>query len=44
MGRETATDVVSDGGSAVIIGRSKARVNETVAELSNKGASLGHHR
>ena len=41
MGRETATDVVSGGGSAVIIGRSTARVNETVAELSNKGQVWG---
>ena len=36
MGRQVALDVVNHGGHAVIIGRSKARVNDTVAELSSR--------
>ncbi|WP_409435793.1 SDR family NAD(P)-dependent oxidoreductase [Mycobacterium sp. SMC-14] len=36
MGRQVAFDVVNHGGQAVIIGRSKARVNDTVAELSSR--------
>jgi NAD(P)-dependent dehydrogenase (short-subunit alcohol dehydrogenase family) len=37
MGRQTALDVIDRGGSAVIIGRSKGRVDDTVAELTNGG-------
>lgn len=37
MGRQVALDVVDEGGSAVIIGRSKARVDDTVSELTNRG-------
>src|SRR3954449_8864202 len=36
MGRQVALDVVDRGGSAVIVGRSKARVNNTVAELTDR--------
>jgi NAD(P)-dependent dehydrogenase (short-subunit alcohol dehydrogenase family) len=36
MGRQTALDVIDRGGSAVIIGRSKERVDDTVAELTNR--------
>jgi len=35
MGRQVAIDVVDHGGSAVIVGRSKARVDDTVADLTN---------
>ena len=41
MGKENAADVVSEGGSVVIVGRDKDRVEETVAELSNKGPVVG---
>jgi NAD(P)-dependent dehydrogenase (short-subunit alcohol dehydrogenase family) len=41
MGRETAADVVAGGGSAVIIGRDQARVDETVAELAKQGQAWG---
>lgn len=37
MGRQVAADVVRHGGSAVIIGRSKQRVDDTVAELNGEG-------
>src|SRR6201997_4669252 len=37
MGRQVAVDIVRHGGSAVIVGRSKARVDDTVAELSGGG-------
>jgi NAD(P)-dependent dehydrogenase (short-subunit alcohol dehydrogenase family) len=37
MGRQVALDVIDRGGSAVIIGRSKDRVDDTVAELTNRG-------
>ena len=37
MGRQAALDVIDRGGSAVIIGRSKDRVDDTVAELTNRG-------
>ena len=37
MGRQVAVDVVEHGGSAVIVGRSKGRVDETVAELASRG-------
>src|SRR6185312_13839653 len=36
MGRQVALDVIDRGGSAVIIGRSKGRVDDTVAELTNR--------
>ena len=36
MGRQVALDVIDRGGSAVIIGRSKDRVDDTVAELTNR--------
>ena len=41
MGRQTATDVVEHGGSAVIVGRKQAQVDETVAELSKTGSAWG---
>ena len=42
MGRQVAIDVVDHGGSAVIVGRSKARVDDTVAELtSRRGEAWG---
>ena len=41
MGKETAADVVAGGGSAVIIGRDQARVDETVAELGKQGPACG---
>jgi NAD(P)-dependent dehydrogenase (short-subunit alcohol dehydrogenase family) len=41
MGKSTAADIVADGGSAVIIGRDRARVDETVAELGKQGAAWG---
>jgi NAD(P)-dependent dehydrogenase (short-subunit alcohol dehydrogenase family) len=36
MGRQVAADVVEHGGSAVIIGRSKDRVDDVVAELTSR--------
>jgi NAD(P)-dependent dehydrogenase (short-subunit alcohol dehydrogenase family) len=43
MGRQVAIDVVDHGGSAVIVGRSKARVDDTVAQLtSRRGGAWGH--
>ncbi|HUO38786.1 MAG TPA: SDR family NAD(P)-dependent oxidoreductase, partial [Mycobacterium sp.] len=36
IGRQAAVDVVDHGGSAVIVGRSKARVDDTVAELMSR--------
>jgi NAD(P)-dependent dehydrogenase (short-subunit alcohol dehydrogenase family) len=36
MGRQAALDVVDRGGSAVIIGRSKDRVDDVVTELTNR--------
>lgn len=42
MGRQAALDVVDRGGSAVIIGRSKERVDDTVAELvGRRGKAWG---
>src|SRR5690242_6358082 len=41
MGRQNAADVVAEGGSVVIIGRDKRRVDETVAELSTNGQAVG---
>lgn len=37
MGRQVAIDVVEHGGSAVIVGRSKARVDDTVTALTSRG-------
>lgn len=37
MGRQAAIDIVRHGGSAVIIGRSKGRVDQTVTELTGEG-------
>jgi NAD(P)-dependent dehydrogenase (short-subunit alcohol dehydrogenase family) len=37
IGRQVAMDVVDHGGSAVIVGRSKARVDDVVAELTSRG-------
>lgn len=36
MGRQVAIDIVDHGGSAVIVGRSKSRVDDTVAELMGR--------
>jgi NAD(P)-dependent dehydrogenase (short-subunit alcohol dehydrogenase family) len=41
MGKQSAADVVADGGSAVIIGRDKIRVDDTVAELGATGPAVG---
>lgn len=37
IGRQVATDIVDHGGSAVIVGLSKERVDATVAELMSRG-------
>jgi NAD(P)-dependent dehydrogenase (short-subunit alcohol dehydrogenase family) len=37
MGRQVAADIVRHGGSAVIVGRSKDRVDDTVTELAGGG-------
>lgn len=37
IGRQVAADVVDHGGTAVIIGRSKRRVDDTVFQLANRG-------
>src|SRR6201985_4005846 len=37
MGRQVAVDIVRHGGSAVIVGRSKDRVDDTVTELPGGG-------
>ena len=36
MGRQVALDIIDRGGSAVIIGRSENRVDDTVAELTDR--------
>jgi NAD(P)-dependent dehydrogenase (short-subunit alcohol dehydrogenase family) len=41
MGKESAADVIAGGGSAVIIGRDQARVDETVAELGKQKSAWG---
>src|SRR6201999_2206391 len=41
MGKGTAAEVIAGGGSAVIIGREQARVDETVAGLGKEGAPWG---
>jgi NAD(P)-dependent dehydrogenase (short-subunit alcohol dehydrogenase family) len=41
MGKSSAADVVAAGGSAVIIGRDQARVDETVTELGKQGSAWG---
>jgi NAD(P)-dependent dehydrogenase (short-subunit alcohol dehydrogenase family) len=37
IGREVAFNVVDHGGGAVIVGRSNTRVDDTVAEVTNRG-------
>lgn len=37
MGRQAALDIVDRGGSAVVIGRSKRRVDDTVADVKSRG-------
>jgi NAD(P)-dependent dehydrogenase (short-subunit alcohol dehydrogenase family) len=41
IGRQVAIDVVDHGGSAVIVGSSKARIDDTVAELTGRGDGWG---
>ena len=41
MGRKAAEDVVKGGGSAVIVGRKQATVDETVAALTSYGRAWG---
>jgi len=41
MGRNSAADVVAGGGSAVIIGRDPAKVEDTVTTLSRDGEAYG---
>jgi NAD(P)-dependent dehydrogenase (short-subunit alcohol dehydrogenase family) len=41
MGRQTATDVVRQGGSAVVVGRQAEKVYETAAELGKTGDAWG---
>lgn len=41
MGRQSAEDIVAAGGSAVIIGRDEARVDDTVNSLSQDGKAWG---
>jgi NAD(P)-dependent dehydrogenase (short-subunit alcohol dehydrogenase family) len=41
MGRQVAIDIVDHGGSAVIVGLSKNRVDDAVAELSRRGHAWG---
>ena len=41
MGRQTAMDVVQGGGTAVVVGRNKEHVDETVMTLSGKGRAWG---
>jgi NAD(P)-dependent dehydrogenase (short-subunit alcohol dehydrogenase family) len=41
MGRQTALDVAAGGGSVVVVGRSKKRVDETVADLSTSTQAWG---
>ena len=41
MGRQIAEDVVAAGGSAVVIGRSQARVDDTVNAMSQNGKAWG---
>ena len=41
MGRASAADVVAGGGSAVIVGREQARIDDTVAALSKEGRTYG---
>lgn len=41
MGRQTALDVAAGGGSVVVVGRSKIRVDEMVADLSTSTQAWG---
>jgi len=36
VGRQVAVDVIDGGGTAVIVGRAKARVDDTVAQLRDR--------
>jgi hypothetical protein len=36
MGCQAALDTIDRGGSALIVGRSKSRVDDNVAELTNR--------
>ncbi|MEV4262623.1 SDR family oxidoreductase [Kribbella sp. NPDC049584] len=41
MGKQTAVDVAGQGGNVVIVGRQQDRVDQTVAELSEKSKAWG---
>jgi NAD(P)-dependent dehydrogenase (short-subunit alcohol dehydrogenase family) len=41
MGRQAASDIVGQGGQAVIVGRQQEKVDRTVAELSEHGKAWG---
>ena len=41
MGKQTAAQVVGEGGSVVIVGRDKVRVDQTVDELNCTGLAVG---
>ena len=41
MGHQTAADVVAAGGSAVIIGQDRGKVDDTVVTLTKEGAAYG---
>jgi short-subunit dehydrogenase len=41
IGYDTAAGIVAGGGSAVIVGRDQARVDDAVATLSNDGPAYG---
>jgi short-subunit dehydrogenase len=41
MGRQVAIDIVNDGGSAVVVGRSAERVADTVSTLGGDGRAFG---
>jgi NAD(P)-dependent dehydrogenase (short-subunit alcohol dehydrogenase family) len=41
MGRQTATDVVAAGGSAVVIGQDSGKVDDTVKTLAKDGQAYG---
>ena len=41
MGQQTAADVVAAGGSAVVIGQDRGRVDDTVETLAKDGSAYG---
>ncbi|WP_411283161.1 SDR family NAD(P)-dependent oxidoreductase [Lapillicoccus sp.] len=41
IGRQVAEDVVAGGGSAVVLGRHRSKVEDTVAALSSTGTAVG---